>query len=397
MRPGEDGLKDMVFWLASPLLLAVVAFVVRALWGGIGRDRVRSPSPRPAEQLDTTVVKAPPPVARAPAATVKPLPAAPPAPATAPSATQSLDEAEIFRRLRQLQLGISEAAEPLPDQARIVTAALVAIGDPTMQRRYFPRRPNLLPKLMHAIRDEGASRRQLAAIIADDPSLVDGLLRMANSPFYRANPEPIETIEGAIALLGCDGLRSMIAVALMQPIFQVANAGAAPRFPELVWEHTLRSAHAAAAHGALIEKADPFAAELLALISGLAEIVLFRVTLDHCAAAAGTGRPPPAPLVLASLLDSQACALAWRIGAAWQLSAPAVAALEEQPSPRPSSPLGRSLRFGRRAAALALLYGNSLIDDTTVKESLPETGQWPRHLDRVLTRLLYQPTVEAAA
>lgn len=387
--PGEEKSGIMALWLASPLLLAVLAFVARVLWRGASGARERQP---PQAQRSAAAPRSPGAAAARAAAPTSP-------PATDTAAAQGLDEIEIFKRLRQLQLGVSESAQPLPEQARIVTAALVAIGDPTMQRRYFPRRPNLLPKLMHAIRDDGASRRELAAIIADDPSLVDGLLRMANSPFYRVNPDPIETIEGAIGLLGCDGLRSMIAVALMQPIFQVSHAGAAPRFPELVWEHTLRSAHASAPHAALIEKADPFAAELLALISGLAEIVLFRVAMDHCASTA-SGAPPPAPLVIASLLDSQSSVLAWRIGAAWQLSAPAVAALEEQTlssSSRPKTPLGRSLRFGRRAGALALLYGNSLIDDTTVRESLPETGQWPRHLDRVLTRLLYQPNIEAAA
>ncbi len=376
----------MTLWLALPLLLAVGAFLVQSAWHRRARGRAAR-APRPAAGPNASAGPARP---AAPGAALSP--------AARPEATQALDEAQIFRRLRQLQLGVSEAAQPLADQDRVVTAALVAIGDPTMQRRYFPRRPNLLPKLMHAIRDESASRRELAAIIADDPSLVDGLLRMANSPFYRVKPDPIETIEGAIGLLGCDGLRSMIAVALMQPIFQVADSGAAPRFPQLVWEHTLRSAHASASHAALIEKADPFAAELLALISGLAEIVLFRVTMEHCASASGA-HPPPAPLIIASLLDSQSCVLAWRIGAAWQLSAPAVAALEEQAiarTSRPATPLGRSLRFGRRAGALALLYGNRLIDDTTVKESLPETGQWPKHLDRVLTRLLYQPTDDDA-
>ncbi len=357
----------MTVWLLSLLLLAAIGFPARHVLRRALRGKAASRLPG-----DTAERPPDPRAVETPQARVR---------------AQALDHAEMFRRLRQLQLGLSEPVRPLPQYEHIVTAALVAIGDPTMQRRYFPRRPNLLPKLMHAIRDENASRRQLAAIVADDPSLVDGLLRMANSPFYRINPEPIETIEGAISLLGCDGLRSMIAAALMQPIFQVSDTGASPRFPELVWEHTLRSAHAAAPYAALIEKADPFAAELLALISGLAEIVLFRVAMDHCAAAAQAG-----PLVIASLLDSQSAVLAWRIGAAWQLSAPAVAALEAQTlSSEPVTPLGRALRFGRRAGALALLYSNALIDDTTVRESLPETGQWPRHLDRVLTRLLYPP------
>jgi HD-like signal output (HDOD) protein len=303
---------------------------------------------------------------------------------------QLLDCTEARRLLRQIELGLDDRAPAaVQDRAheQIVAAALAAIGDPAAQKNYFPRRPNLLPELMHAINDESMSVRQLVAIVARDPALVGSLLKVANSSFYRISPQPIESIERAIVVLGNDGLRSVTAAALMQPIFQISRVGGAPRFPELVWEHAIRSAHAAIPHAALVERANPFAAELLSLISGLAEIALFRAVLEHC--------PPSAeqeqvdPLVIASILDSDSAAFAWHIGADWRLSAEMLAALEEQMgSSEPKSPLGRSLRFGRHAGALAVLHTNSILSDASVRASLPPSGLSSAHLEVMLARLL---------
>lgn len=308
------------------------------------------------------------------------------------SEVQFLDLAEALRRLRGLELGQGQdlpapRGEQDPAHERIVATALAAIGDPASQRQYFPRRPNLLPELIRAINDENASVRQLVPIVARDPALVGNLLRVANSSFYRVTPQAIETIERALVVLGSDGLRSAMAAALMQPIFQVPAAGGASRFPEIVWEHAVRSAHAAIPHAALVERANPFAAELLTLISGLAEIVLFRAVLEHC---------PPSPvregvdpLVVASILESHSAIFAWHIGADWRLSEEMLAALEEQMVPsEPATPLGRSLRFGRGAGALAVLHANAIVDEASVRISLPPSGLSPAHLESMLKRLL---------
>ena len=311
-----------------------------------------------------------------------------PEPPVLPEApVQILDHTEIFRRLRGLELGEAELGEPREEHEHFVASALAAISDANTQRRYAPRRPNLLPQLMRAINDEDVSRRELAALIARDPSLVGSLLKMANSAFYRVTSRPVESIERAVVILGSDGLRSLMTAALMQPIFQVSGTGGFQRFPEVVWEHALRSAHAAIPHAALVERADAFAAELLSLVTGLAEIVLFRAAMDHCASATPHGKPDP--LVIASLLDSQAATFAWRIGADWELSELILAALEEQMlASEPTTPLGRSLRFGRCAGALAVLHTNSIIDDATVRLSLPEAGLSPAHLKCMWSRLL---------
>jgi HD-like signal output (HDOD) protein len=312
----------------------------------------------------------------------------PPVLAAAP--VQVLDAPQALRRLRELELGLDvRAAEEPPREPHesVVAAALAAIGDPAAQRHYFPRRPNLLPELIRAINDEKASVRQLVAIVARDPAVVGNLLRVANSSFYRVTPQPIETIERAIVVLGSDGLRSVTAAALMQPIFQSSGAGGAVRFPELVWEHAGRSAHAAIPYAALVERTNAFAAELLCLVSGLAEIVLFRAVLEHYPRAGG--RAQVDPLVIATILDSHGARFAWHIGAEWRLSQEMLAALEEQmASSEPATPLGRSLRFGRRAGALAVLHANGLIDAESVAMSLPPSGLSAAHLESMLKRLL---------
>ena len=303
----------------------------------------------------------------------------------------TLDYPEVLRRLRGLELG-SELPGPSgehdPAHERIVSAALAAIGDPASQKQYFPRRPNLLPELIRAINDEGVSVRQLVPIVARDPALVGNLLKVANSSYYRVTQHAVETIERAIVVLGSDGLRSVMAAALMQPIFQVPAAAGAARFPEVVWEHAVRAAHAAIPHAALVERVNPFAAELLTLISGLAEIVLFRAVLEHCPRSGA--REGVDPLVIASILDSHAASFAWHIGADWRLSQDMLAALEEQmvASAEPATALGRSLHFGRRAGALAVLHANSLIGEASVRSSLPPSGLSPAHLESMLKRLL---------
>jgi HDOD domain len=150
-------------------------------------------------------------------------------PALPAASVEILERPEIFRRLRELELGVPELGQPRPERGRIAATALAASGDVDTQRRYSPRRPNLLPQLMRAINDDDISRRQLSAIIARDPALVGSLLKMANSAFYRVSSRQVESIERAVVMLGSDGLRSLVAAALMQPIFKEARARGADR------------------------------------------------------------------------------------------------------------------------------------------------------------------------
>ncbi|MBV9913243.1 MAG: HDOD domain-containing protein, partial [Sinobacteraceae bacterium] len=246
----------------------------------------------------------------------------------AQSLASSLSVPEVFAELHELALGRGQRYEDLPPpQLAVASAVMESLEHAATQQRYAPRRPSMLPRLLSATNDERVSLRELTTIITQDPSLVGALLKIANSSYYRVTPEPVESVDRAVVLLGTDGIRSMITAALMQPIFRVSG-NYFPRFPEIAWEHTFRAASASVPHNFLAEdESDPFAAELLALVMGLASIVIFRVTLDEY-----QKHPElkPDATVVASLLDTQCGAVARHIGASWDLSARTLAGVDAQ-------------------------------------------------------------------
>jgi len=385
----------MLLGVVSVLIVAVVGIAVWLLAHRRAPVQVAAATnPAPATitpqahrspQTPPTAISAPTratPEAAAPTvATAEPVPAAP-VPEVAP-----LTGEEIFARLHQLSLGLAAVGEAWPpSHAEVISATADVLQGASTEDRYTPRRPSLLPQLLRAVNDEDVSRRELVAIISKDPSLVGNLLKMANSSFYRVSAQAVESIDRAVVILGNDGIRSLIAAALAQPIFQI-RGGDFPRFPEIAWEHTFRTASATVTHTAIVEKSDPFAAQLLGLVAGMAGIVVFRVALDQYEA-----RPKlhPHPGVMASLLDTQSVAVAKRIAVSWGLSDRIIAGLDDQTTAVAAdrqTALGRSLTFGRLASALAVLYTHKSIDDVTAQISMPIAGMPAAELGRLWTRL----------
>jgi HD-like signal output (HDOD) protein len=264
------------------------------------------------------------------------------------------------------------------------------MGNAATEPRYAPRRPLLLPQLLRAVSDTDTSRRELATMIAKDPALVGSLLKLANSPYYRVSSQPVESVDRAVAVIGTEGIRSLIAAALVQPVFRVSG-GEFAHFPEVVWEHTFLAANAAETYAAVVVNSDPFAAQLLALMNGLGAIVVFRVALDQYAGHEGL-RPDAATIV--ALLDTHTAAVARRIAASWDLSGRILAALEDQVpdlAMHQPTPLGRALRFGRFIGALAVLNSKGIVDDDAAKASLLANGASGAHFERIWERLTARP------
>jgi len=274
-----------------------------------------------------------------------------------------LDARALMRQLH----AIAFDETPGSDDARITgthdevaaeAATLLARID--SQPRYTPRRPQLLPQLMRAANDPDASLSGIARIIAQDPTLSANLLRIANSPFYRVSARPVESVERAVTLLGLDGLRPVIAAALVQPVMRTGE-GAFGRLPGLIWEHTLLSAAAAAEHARGLGQDDAFAAQLLGLLHGLGEIIVVQVLRDQYARHPGLA---PDPNVVATIIEAWAAPTAHRIAGSWGLSERIGEALDaQQPEGISAAPLGRALRVGRIAGALALLCRLDRLED----------------------------------
>jgi HD-like signal output (HDOD) protein len=335
-----------------------------------------------------------PPAPRPAAPSVAPVaPATPrPVPVTALLETQVLDGAQTFHAMYELAFGSQAQMAPPQQELRLIGENGAAMFEKlATDPKYVMRRPMMLPQLLRAVHDKRSTSHQMANIFARDPALAGNLLKVANSPVYRVSEDPVESLDRAVAMLGTDGLHSLIATALVQPVFKLA-ATHYPRFPEIVWEHTFRAASAAENHAAQVENGDPFAAQLLALTMGLGAIVVYRIVIDRSRTLLDGRAPHPA--VIISLIDSQCAGVAKRVAASWELSDRVLTALEEQ-RPRAESqeareptPLGRSLAFGRKLAALAVLHEHGRISEDTVRASMTVDGPLPEQFDSIWVKLI---------
>jgi HD-like signal output (HDOD) protein len=222
------------------------------------------------------------------------------------------------------------------------------------QREYFPRRPMLLPRLMRVLNDDDSTRKEIVQLILEDPALAGSVLQRANSAAYRYSPVPIESLDRAVVLLGVEGLRGLMATAILQPVFRQPK-GYFDNFATITWEHARRTAAGAEVCARALGNADPFVAQLLGLLGPLSRIVLFRLTMD-------TYREWPDILPRAEVfiraIQTQSANVAGLIASTWQLSDPSIRALQEQTeklSPAVMSPLGRVIYFSDLCGALALL------------------------------------------
>ncbi|WP_425512611.1 HDOD domain-containing protein [Xanthomonas arboricola] len=241
-----------------------------------------------------------------------------------------------------------------PAQAAVLAAVGAALDHVDLRPQLLPRRPQLLPQLMRAVNDPDASGRGIAAIIAQDPALAANLLRIANSALYRPQGGPLESLERAVVHIGTEGVRQIVAAAVMQPVLSL-EGGLYARLPAAVWDYALRTAAAAAAY--MRERGgDTLSAQLAGLLQGLGAVVILRVLRDTYAE-----RPslPYSLEVAAALVERHTAAVAKTIATTWDLPAALGTALDEQ---RPehdttllTSSLGMALRYGRLAAALAML------------------------------------------
>jgi HD-like signal output (HDOD) protein len=243
---------------------------------------------------------------------------------------------------------------PDPDHAPVFKAVAQILERIEARPEYIPRRPSLLPKLLATVNDPQSAMVEISRIIAQDPALTGNLLRIANSPMYRVSGLPVESIDRAVTLVGVQGIRSIIATALLQPVM-AGGSGAFSRFPELVWEHTLYSASAAEQHAVQIERAEPFLAQLIGLLHGLSAIVVFRIVRDQFAA-----HPQLSPNVssVARMLETWVAPTAGRIAANWELSERVQYALESQALAaelQMENSLARSLKFGRVTGSVIVL------------------------------------------
>ncbi len=282
-------------------VLGAAAAMVRG-WFGAGRDRAAVAD---AVAADAARAGAPP-AARADRGAEDP-----------PDVRLRAALAGASHSLWQHALGAAAGAVAAPGALQALRAAVARVLDGELAERHFPRRPLLMPQLLAATRDPSAAATRLADIISRDPVLAGNVLRLANSAWYRVTQDPVETLQRAVIVCGTDGLQSLAALALMQPVFR-GESGAFGRLPALLWERTTRATLAAELYAQRVCPGERHSAQLLVLLRALGPLVVFRVIDEHYRAQPGLPRDAAACATLLAELGGRAAA---RIAAQWDSSA----------------------------------------------------------------------------
>jgi HD-like signal output (HDOD) protein len=269
--------------------------------------------------------------------------------------------------------------EDLAAHRAVVTVASTALASLEVQAKYLPRRPSLLPKLLSTINSDQTSMRELAAIIGDDPALMGNLVRLANSAFYRGVRKSIESLERAVTLVGTEGIRGLIATALLHPVMS-PRGGLFASFPETIWEQTLYAADAAEMHAIHVEKVNGFGARLLALLHGLATNTVFRIVRDECLEQCDAQVKP----AVVQLLVDWTVPTSVRIATAWEMPNDLQNALDDAQEP---GPLRRSAYFGRLAGAQLLLVKRGVLKESSARATVLAGDDRRMQVDRVWQRL----------
>ena len=151
--------------------------------------------------------------------------------------------------------------------------------DPQAASNLVPRVPAVIPQVLRSLRDEGGSSADLARQVAQDAVLVAEVIREVNSPYYSQSSQQgasVRNLEGALLLLGQNGLRMLLARVAFRRIISLQTSRLARLVAPQLWSQSEKCAQAASLlaprHGA-----DPFEAYLAGLMHNIGLVVALRV------------------------------------------------------------------------------------------------------------------------
>lgn len=286
-----------------------------------------------------------------PRAAAAPAPSAAPAPGPAPSLPAEAAEAaaaEPAPRFLPWLLGCSPLTEaPVSADER---AALSAIDKvlvlPALPDELLPRAASVIPQLLAMLRQTSLPVAALAQQVQKDVVLTAEVLRLASSPFYRANSE-VTDLAKAIQMIGEAGLQTVVARVVLKPIYDAAPGPLSALAGSRLWDHSERLA-ACTAEVARDTGLAPFDGYIAGLLHDAGWTLALRV-IDR----AGLSIAAPPSALFADKLERRAHRLFAQAAARWNIT-PLFAALaaDAQHAPLATStlPLAVALRAAQPRA-----------------------------------------------
>ena len=248
--------------------------------------------------------------------------------------------------------GDVEQAAPSTMEKVIVDELVRLAQNPSAGANLVTRVPAVIPKLLQSLRDESVSGADLAKQLSQDVVLVAEVVREANSPYY-APTQPVKTIEGAVMLLGHNGMRMLLARVSFRPIINSQTGLHAKLVAPSLWSQAEKCALAASIIAPGMQ-ASQFEAYLAGLMKNVGLIVAFRL-MDQI-------YPDPAipqsdGFVRALFITSRS--ISARIARLWDFPPGVVTAIEMEGMPD-APPLAQALCLADRISKIRMLVDAGL-------------------------------------
>ena len=281
-------------------------------------------------------------------------PSAPPGASAVPVAAAgqaapqfALPPATIDAMFYRWMTGASEQ-ESAPGTGKLVLEELARLVDaPATGASLVPRVPAVIPQLLRSLRDDSITSAELARQISQDVVLVAEVIREVNSPYYHPTA-PVRNLEGAVMLLGENGLRMLLARVSFRPIISMQTGNYARMVAPHVWTQAEQSALAASLLSTRIG-ANPFEAYLAGLMQNVGLIVAFRL-IDQLS----PDQALPYSAEFCARLFGDARILSSRIAELWYFPQPVADAIDQAALPGAEG-LAQALAYGDQVAKLRML------------------------------------------
>lgn len=187
----------------------------------------------------------------------------------------------------------------------------------------IPRLPDIIPKLIHLLRTDDFTWKDVAKLIAQDPVILVGVIKVANSSLYNLQAKD-EQLEHMLVQLGLSEVRKIIMKVALKPIMLFDGGHFLRHSGTKIWIHSVKSAEAC--HSlARSYKQEPFDAYLAGLLHNLGMTIVVQKMnsvreLDHA----------PRSIKFKEEILNFSKQLSAKIADDWEMSPAVVVALNEQ-------------------------------------------------------------------
>lgn len=257
------------------------------------------------------------------------------------------------------------ASAPDPAALQMLEQLDRVIASDTLSQQLLLRAPEVVPQLMRTLRDEAYSSVDVARRISRDTVLTAEVIRLASNALRNADMAAVNLAQ-AVAVIGTQGLRQVIARVVLRPLFAAHGDTLSARAAPHIWADADKKARLCAmlaAGGAF----DPLDAYLAGLLHNAGWSAALRAIDGQSAAALPAASWAHPDIVDALFLRRDR--LFAKLVPAWQVG-PALDALADEIGQAgldaAASPLARLLRQAQELAMLHSLQAHGVLSGGVV-------------------------------